>query len=55
MRSIPRGKFRPWDGWLISIRVELGPVGRTSSAFVTYKRSQDPQLPLPSGGGGDPA
>jgi hypothetical protein len=40
MRGIPRGTIRPWDGSLISIRVELGQVGRASSAFVICKRSR---------------
>jgi hypothetical protein len=39
MRGIPGGKIRPWDSWLISIRVESGQVGRTSGAFVMCKRS----------------
>jgi hypothetical protein len=39
MGDIPRGKIRPWDGRLISTRTELGQVGRTSSAFVTRRRS----------------
>jgi hypothetical protein len=42
MRGSPRGKIRPWDGRLISIRVELGQVGRTSSAFVMRNRSRAP-------------
>jgi hypothetical protein len=38
-RAIGRGKIRPSDGLLISIRVKLGQVGRTSSAFVMCRRS----------------
>jgi hypothetical protein len=41
LRGIPGGTIRPLDGWLISIRVELGQVGCTSSAFVIGKRSRD--------------
>jgi hypothetical protein len=39
MRGIPGGKIRPWDGWLISIRVEFGQAGHTSGAFVICNRS----------------
>jgi hypothetical protein len=42
MRGIPRGSIRPWDGWLVSIRVELGQVSCASSAFVLYTRSPVP-------------
>ena len=44
-------QIRPWDGWLISIRVELGQVGCTGSALVVCKRSRDRNFPLLSGGG----
>jgi hypothetical protein len=40
--GIPRGKIRPWDSWLISIRAESGQVGRTTGAFVACKRSGVP-------------
>jgi hypothetical protein len=40
VRGIRRGKIRPWDSWLISIRAESGQVGRTSGAFVTCMRSR---------------
>jgi hypothetical protein len=40
MRGVPRGKIRPGDGSLISIRAELGQVGFTSGAFVMCNRSR---------------
>jgi hypothetical protein len=39
VKGIPRGKIRPWDGSVISIRVELGQVARPNSAFVICRRS----------------
>jgi hypothetical protein len=43
MRGFPRGKMRPWDGCLISSRVNLGRVGGTGSIFVICKRSVMPE------------
>jgi hypothetical protein len=51
MTGIPRGKIRPWDGCLISIRMEFDQVSCPSSAFVVCKRSRDLQLPVLSGVG----
>jgi hypothetical protein len=40
LRGVTRGKIRPWDGCMISIRVKSGQVGCTSSAFVMCRRSR---------------
>jgi hypothetical protein len=50
MRGISRGNIRPWDGSLISIRVELSQVSRTGSASVMCKRSRGLAIPAPGRG-----